>query len=424
MKTQIFSLLMLLGSQAVYAQTVSVEECFERARENYPLIRQKSLAEGAAKYEIDNLSKAWLPQLSANAQATVQSDVVSIPIQMPAMAEIPKISKDQYKAYIDLVQTLWDGGHSAAMKAVFAKAGEVEAQAVEVEMYPLREQVANLYFGVLMLEEQVKLTGLLCENLETSLKVAEMLQKNGVATESDGDMLRVEILNAQQRIAESRSAQGACLAMLSALVGVDIKVEMMRKPPAEIAVNRDKNASPLALRPENALFEKQNALIEARENLIKSKNMPRFNLFAQGGYGKPGLNMLANRFELYGIGGVRLLWNFGNLYTRSNERRMLDIDREKLRNREETLIFNVNRQLLQTEKEIEAFDGLLKRDDEIIELRESLRRASEKKYNNGILTVNDLVKDVNAENIARQNKIMHQIQYIISVYKHKNLMNR
>ncbi|MDR2423426.1 MAG: TolC family protein [Prevotellaceae bacterium] len=423
MKIQIITLLFLLASNAAMAQTVSIEECFAKARENYPLIRQKSLIEQANAIEIDNVSKSLLPQASINAQATLQSDVVSIPIQLPAGADIPKISKDQYKAYIDVVQTIWDGGYSRAMKEILAQSGKVEAQTVEVEMFSLREQVTNLYLGVLMLEEQMKMTGLMRENLETNLKVAEILHNNGVATEADLDMLKVEILNTLQKSAEARTTQAGCLAMLSALVGLNISVDAMQKPSADISINRNENDNPLALRPENALFEQQNALIESREKLIKAKNMPRFNLFAQGGYGKPGLNMLANRFELFGIGGVRLSWNFGNLYTRSNERRMLDTDREKLRNRQETLIFNVNRQLLQIEKELQTFEELLKRDDEIIELRKTLRQASEKKYNNGVLTVNDLVKDLNAENIARQNKIMHQIQYIINVYKHKNLLN-
>ena len=131
--------------------------------------------------------------------------------------------------------------------------------------------------------------------------------------------------------------------------------------------------------------------------------------------------MLSDNFDFWGIGGLRISWYFGNFYTKNNEKRIINIDREKIRNREETLKFNINRQLLQIRNEIDSYSELMTSDKEIIALREKVRTASEKKYNNGICTVNDLIKDINAENLARQNRVIHETLYLMSVYKYKNV---
>ena len=69
-------------------------------------------------------------------------------------------------------------------------------------------------------------------------------------------------------------------------------------------------------RPELNLFAAQNQQLEAQRKQLTAKNLPRLDLFVQGAYGNPGLNMLKNEFSAYYVAGVRLSWNFGNLYTR------------------------------------------------------------------------------------------------------------
>jgi outer membrane protein TolC len=393
-----------------------MEDCFEKARANYPLIKQQNLIEQSKNYEIGNLQKVLLPQISLNAQASYQSEVITLPINIPG---VPTMSKDQYKATIDLSQTIWDGGMVKSQKQLSEASGNVELQNIEVEMYPVTEQVCNLYLGILLIDEQLKQLDILNENLDVSLTIANSMQKNGIALASDIDILNVEILNTLQKKTEAAQLKISYTEMLSVLIDEPVSSSML--------VNEFRNSLPFSgdiatiNRPEISLFERQINLLDARGNLINSKNMPRFSLFVQGGYGKPGLNMLADGFDFFGIGGLRLSWNFGNLYTKNDEKRIVNLDKEKVKNREETLIFNINRQLLQVTNEIDLYRELMKSDDEIIILREKVRTASEKKYNNGIYTVNDLIKDINAENISRQSKAMHEIQYLMSVYKFKIL---
>jgi outer membrane protein TolC len=397
-----------------YSQTITIEECFKKAKANYPLIKQHNLIEKSKEYSISNLQKTFLPQIMMNVQVSYQTDVITLPINIP---NIPTMSKEQYRASVDVSQTLWDGGIVKSQKELTQASNNVELQSIEVEMYPIVEQVCNLYFGTLLTEEQLKQLNILKENLEISLNIANAMQKNGIAIASDIDVLNVEILNTLQKKTELTHLKNAYIEMLSSLINEPVDGSSLIRSINELPNLQDVEI----MRPEISLFERQLSLIDARENLIKSKNMPHFSLFVQGGYGRPGLNMLSNKFDFWGIGGLRMSWYFGNLYTKNNERQIINLDKEKIRNREETLKSNINRQLTQIRNEINSYSKLMKSDEEIIVLREKIRIASKKKYNNGICTVNDLIKDINAENLARQNYAIHETLYLMSVYKYKNV---
>jgi outer membrane protein TolC len=405
------AVLLVFCTNMAYSQTITIEECLRKAKNNYPLIKQFDLIEKSKEYNIANLRKTLLPQAAINVQASYQTDVVTLPIDIPG---VPSISKEQYRANVDVSQTVWDGGIVKSQKALTQASNNVELQSVEVEIYSIVEQVCNLYFGILLTEEQLKQLDILKKNLEVSLNIANSMQKNGIAIDSDIDVLNVEILNTQQRKTEVIHLKNAYTEMLSELINEPSGKFSPVRPVHEPSGLKDVKIN----RPEILLFERQISVIDARKNMIKSKNMPHFSLFLQGGYGKPGLNILSNNFDFWGMGGVRMSWYFGNLYTKNNEKRIVNIDREKIMNREETLIFNINRQLIQIRSEIDSYGELMKSDEEIIAAREKVRIASEKKYNNGIYTVNDLVKDINAENLARQNRAIHETLYMMGVYRY------
>jgi outer membrane protein TolC len=131
--------------------------------------------------------------------------------------------------------------------------------------------------------------------------------------------------------------------------------------------------------------------------------------------------MLSNDFELFGMGGIRLSWNFGNLYTKSNEKKLIINNKKQIDTQEETFLFNTNLQLTQAYNEIQKVKALMEKDDEIIMLRQRVKTASESKYENGVYTINDLIKDINSENQSRQARILHNIQYLLSIYNYKNI---
>ena len=412
------ALLFLIATQSLFAQQrLSIEACQQKARDNYPLIRQYSLIDLSEQYTISNIGKAWLPQIAFNAQATWQSEVVHFPISLPGVA-IPTIAKDQYRATVDVSQTIWDGGAARSQRKIAEAGNEIDRQNVEVNLYTLRERINQLFFGILTIDEQLNQLDILEKDLQTSLKLVNSFLQNGIATPSDVDMVQVEILNVSQKRTELAAFRKAYAAMLSAMIGEMVSDDVQLVKPADIVINRQANI----MRPEMLLFAKQSELFDAQLSSIKARNMPRFSLFVQGGYGKPGLNMLSNEFEFFAIGGARLNWNFGNLYSSKNESNLLANSKNMVDVQQETFVFNTNLQLTQAWQEIQKAKGLMQTDDEIISLRHRVKTAGESKYANGIYTVNDLVKDINAENQSRQAKILHEVQYLMSMYQYRTLV--
>lgn len=402
-------------------EQITLDECQQLARENYPLIKQHNLISLTEKYNAENLAKNYLPQLAFNAQASYQSAVTKLPFDLSSLPipganlSTPNMSKDQYKATVDVTQIIWDGGVISSQQKIIKSGSEVEKQNLEVNLFQLRDRINQLYFGVLSIDKQLEILKLYRENLQSTFHVVSSALKNGVAMQSDVDAVSVELLKLDQKEIELTNLRQATTQLLTAFVNKPINESTNLTPPNEYII------SEVNKRPELTLFNNQRALLDAQENAISAKNMPQLGLFLQGGYGRPGLNMLENKFKPFALGGVKLTWKFGNLYTKSNEKMLIENNRNILSVQEETFLFNTNLQSTQAQSEIVKFKELIKKDDEIISLRNRLRVAGETKYKNGIYTINDLIKDINAENESLQTKALHHIQHLLSTYNHKNI---
>jgi len=401
--------------------TLTLEECRRQAVDNYPLIKQYDLISLSEKYSLENASKSYLPQVSLNGQATYQSEVTKLPfdfssLPIPTPIDVPTLSKDQYKATLDVSQTIWDGGATSSQHKITRANSEVEKQQVGVNLYTVKEKINQLYFGILAIDEQLKLLDLIEEDMQANKDIAQSMLKNGVAMQSDLDQIDVELLNIDQNRTEQTSMRKAYMQMLGMFIHRDLPDNTrLEKPQDENIIYG--NIS----RPELSLYESQRMLLDAQETSIKAKNMPRFGLFAQGGYGRPGLNMLEDKFKFFALGGIKLSWNFGNLYTKNNERKLINNSRSSIDIQRETFLFNTNLQLTEEQTEIQKLKKMMKKDNEIIQLRNRVKKASESKYKNGVYQTNELIRDINAENQARQNKALREIQYLMGIYNYKHI---
>jgi outer membrane protein TolC len=407
---QLFLLPCLLFSQLL---ELSIEGCQEKARENYPLIKQYELISLAEDYTLDNLTKNYLPQISLGGQASYQTQVITIPIKFPG-SNIPKMDKDQYKVTLDVTQLLWDGGFTRSQKKITKANSDFEKQKLEVNLYTVRDKINQLYFGILTIDKQLTQLDVLTSDLYTNYDLVNSMLKNGVAMVSDLDLVKVELLNTDQKKIELNTLRLAYIKMLSLFINEEISQKVLLKLPDD-RINYGEKIT----RPEINMYDKQNLLYEAKESTIKAKNKPKFSLFAQGEFGKPGLNMLSSDFKTSAIGGVRLSWDFGNLYTKKNEYRLIRNDIKSLESQRETFLFNTNVQLTQIQNEINKYQKLMTKDEEIIQLRNSVKKAGESKYKNGIYKMNDLIGDINAENQARLTQSLHEMQYLQSIYNYK-----
>ncbi len=394
----------------------SIEELQLRAEKNYPLAKQYGLIEQSRDYTLSNASKGYLPQLGLSARATFQSDVTQLPAAMPG---VKPMNKDQYQAVVELSQTIWDGGAIEAQKKLARASSETELKRAEAELYAVRERVNQLFFGTLLIEEQLRQTDILISELNNSFKKISAFVDNGVATKSDLDAVRVEILKAGQKREELTMTNSTYREMLAALTGVqEVKDNILIKPKAD-----SYKASGNINRPELGVFDSQMKLLTSQESGLKASTMPRLNLFLQGGYGNPGLNMLKNEFSTYYIGGVRLVWNFGSFYTKNNSLKQLESSRERIRVQRETFLFNNSLAERQQINEVDKLVKQLAADEEIIGLREGIKKAAEARLEEGTISVSDLIREISAENMARQERATHEIMHLMAIYSIKYLKN-
>lgn len=412
-----FSLFLLLNI-AAKAQVITLIECQEMAAKNYPAIARYSIIEQSTNYTLANANRAYLPQLSLEAKATYQSDVISVPIEVPGF-DIPVPDKDQYNVALQANQIIWDGGKVAAKKHLAKAGAEIEIKSLESEIYTLKERVNNLYFGVLLLQEQLKVQTVLEEELQRNLEKVSSYMEYGVAQLGDLNAVKIGILKAGQQRIQMESAQKAYVQMLSVLTGQELSKETEFEKPSIL----NETSQEAINRPELDVFIAQKATVDAQARDLKSGVMPIIGAFAQGGYGKPGLNLFQTKFETYFIGGLQLSWNVGNLYTFKNSNKINDLKKLNIDAYRETFIYNLNMQISEQQNEIDKFRKTMKDDDEIIQLQQEIKDAADVKVENGTMTVTDMLKELTELNIAKQNKLLNEIQHLQSIYNLKNTTN-
>lgn len=429
MNRYIFLLLLALGflSTPAFGQ-LSIDQCQEKARKNYPQIKQYSLIEQTGAYNISNANKGYLPQLSFSAQATYQSDVTEIPASLGQILSqltgqnvtIASMSKDQYKMVAELQQTIWDGGMISSQKEQIKATTELEKQKLEVDLYTIKERVNQIFFGILALNEQKIQIDLLQKELQTNYEKIKAYMQNGVANQADLDMIRVEQLKVKQKKAELNAIQKSYREMLAVMIAdTTALTAALEKPVFDTDMNREFGIK----RPELKLFDAQTSLFASQEKMIRAGNLPKLGVFGQGGYGNPGLNMFNPGFTPYYILGAKLTWNFSGLYSQGNHLQKIALNKQTVASQKETFLFNTNLKVVNAQNEIAKIKEQIKSDDEIIALRKNIKKAAEVKVENGTLTVTDLIREINAESTAIQEKALRQIQLSMAVYNLKNITN-
>lgn len=423
MNLRIFVFALFCAGVSVSGQTL--EECWLAAEQNYPLIKQYGLIDRTTELTVANIRKGWLPEVSANAQATYQSDVTSWPEEMTTMMRgmgmsMKGLRKGQFRVGIDVQQTVYDGGSISSGETIAREQGNVQSAQTEVSVYAVRRRVSEMYFALIMLEEQMLLNRDLQMLLAGNERKLESMVKRGTAAESDWLNVKAERLNVVQQATNLESKKRRLTAMLSAFCGIEIRD--VQKPRVTAMSSQS-----LEHRPEMRLYDAQLRLADAQEQGLKAALMPRLGIFAQGYYGYPGLNMfedmMRHRWSWNGVIGARLTWNIGALYTRKNDRAKIQLQREVTEANREVFLFNSRLEQIQQQEEVARYKKLMADDEEIIALRSAVRKAAESKLAHGIIDVNDLVREINQENAARVQQSIHEIEMLKEIYDNKFTTN-
>ena len=408
MKQIIPIIFMLFGFNAAIGQTISLKECFDNAEKNYPLLIQQELWQESFTETNAMLNKSWMPQVDFNAQATYQSEVTQVSLPIPNL-NIPILDKDQYRATLDIRQLIWDGGTIGKEKKIKRIENTIEQQKVTIDLFKLKERIAQIYFRILLTDESILLTNLAIEDLNTRLKTIESGVKNGAVLQSSADRLKVEILRQRQRITEQQTDRNTNINALNSLLGTSYSNNVaLTLPQISITPNN------VQLRPEMQLFELQQQQFAAKMKSVTTKNMPRLSAFAQGGYGRPGLNMFDPDFQFFYIAGLRLNWSLWNNSNGGNEKKMYSIAGQIVDKQKDIFVRNTNMQLQMQQGEITKAETLLTTDDEIINLQTSIKKSATTQFENGTLSANDYLNELNAETMSKMNKKLHEIQLAMS----------
>ena len=414
-----FSIFILItgNMHAQQNDRLSIAEAYQLAKKNYPMIKQRDLVSRTREYSVSNVLKGYLPVFSVNGQATYQSAVTTFPFKVPIPGfTLPNYSKDQYKIYAEVDQVLYDGGIIKNQRQSAEAVESVQQQDLEIQLYSIYDRVNQLFFGILLIDEQIKLNSLLRDDVQNGIDKTKALLENGTVFRSSLDELSAQLLQTEQARIELAASRKAYVDMLLLFINRPAAVSLtLENPPAPglpDSINR----------PELSLYQYRKKTYDLQEALLDAQLRPKFSLFLQGGYGRPGLDFLDNSFAWYYIGGIRLNWNLGSLYTLKNQKRLLDINKNALDVENETFLFNTGITRNQQRADLEKYPELLKNDERIVALRESVKKAAAAQLENGVLNAHDYLTQVNLEDQARQNLVLHQVLFTQSQYNYLNTM--
>ena len=425
-KLYVILALSLLTGIPLSAQ-VTLEECVKLAQDNYPLIRKYDLLEQTKDVNLSDIHKSWLPQINVYAQGTVQNETPSFPESLTELisqtgTSISGLNEWQYKIGVDLSQNIWDGGASKSQRRMERAEDTERKAALDVQLYAIRQRVEDLYFGILLIEEQAEQTRAMHSLLQSNLDKLQAMLDNGTALQSDVDMVEAQCLGTAQQLTQAESMAKSYRKVLEILIGKSIAGQELVRPDATLPQDL------LSARPELRHYEAQLQANEARNAGITAGLMPRIGLFAQAYYGYPGLDyfesMMNRDLSFNLLAGVKVSWNIGAFYHKKNDRQKLRLSSDRIAVERDVFLFNTSMQTRSQLDRIDELKAVMAKDDRIVELRQNVRMAAESQLDNGVIDATALLTKLTDEKQARLNASYHEIQLLQSIYQLKYTLNQ
>ena len=422
MGKRILTFIIIILAVSAHAQTL--EECQQAAEKNYPVIKRYDLIGRTTELTVSNLQKEWLPRITASAQATYQNAVAAWPESIKSVyqrmgLDMKGLKKDQYKVGIDVQQMLYDGGVISSQKRIARQEGKLQEVQNDVNQYQLRQRVNEMYFSLLLLNEQIRLNDDVKALLLSSEKKLAAMVKGGTAATSDYENVMAERLGVEQQNSSLKAQQQMLQRLLSVFCGMEVN-HLQKPKPVEVSTTTNN-------RPELSMFDSQIKLVEAKEKALNARLMPKLGLFAQGYYGYPGYNifedMMDRKWTLNGIVGIKMSWDLSAFYTHKNDRERLNMERKMSENAREVFLFNSRLDEIQHTEDVDRYQKMVQADEEIITLRTNVRKAAESKLAHGIIDVNSLLREINNENAAKAQQAIHEIDMLKEMYNLKYTNN-
>ncbi|WP_372920198.1 TolC family protein [Salegentibacter sp.] len=389
-------------------QVLSLEESYELAERNYPLARQGELLGNKTEAEVSEIQKDKLPRIDLNAQAHYQSEVISFPFQLPnTTMETP--NNDQYRATLDVNQLIYKGGSIDARSALKEAELKTSQQEVAVNLYQLKGRINQLYFSVLLLQEQEALLLSKQEQVESQIQEVETGVKYGAVLASSADVLKAELLKIDQQLIQVRADRNKLRENLATLLSTEIDESVILEKPYTQEIELTENN-----RPELELFDLKKQQLEASKEVLSKSTTPSLSGFAQAGYGNPGLNMLDNSFQDFYMVGLRASWNVFDWGKNKEAKKALDISQDIIETEKESFLVNNNMELQEAKNEILKMEQTIATDNEILALREKVIKASGSQLRNGVITSSEYLTEFNKLFESKIDQKVHEIQLALA----------
>ena len=407
MRPLIIIFILLMGIQLFAQESIDLKSCYTLAEENYPLQSQFGLYDKIIDRELDNLTAKYYPQINLIGQVTYQSDVTKIDmdISIPNVnLDFPEIDKDQYKAGITIDQMIWDGGIVSNQKEIATIQGLYNKQNVSIELYQLRQRINTSFFGILKLQENIRILELALENMNALLTQIQSAVKNGLSLQSNANIMKAEILKTEQKLSELNNSRHTALEMLSTLIEKDLKDTKLEIPNINFAKNDGKG------RPEFKLFDISQKQLDEMKDLADAKYLPKVFAFGQAMYGKPGLNMFDPDFQPFYIMGIKASWNFWDWSSSNREKEIVSLQKEIVKSKENTFEKNLKIGSDALFSQVDKILELIEKDKEIIELRRSIVEIFSSQLENGTIISTTYLTEFNALTSAELSYQLHLIE--------------
>lgn len=406
---------------------VTLEQCLDAARANYPLIKRYDLLAATQDVELSDIDKSWLPHIDAYARVSAQNVVPSFPETLSDMmrqmgGDVKGLGKVQYKVGVDATQMVWDGGATRARRDVTRADTEVKRAALDVQMYGIRTRVESLFFGILLLQQQIEQTRSAMGVYEANLERLRSMLASGTAMQSDVDMVEAAMLEVKQRLTAAQSTRTGYLNVLSLFTALELADEPLAVPDVHIP---DELTS---RRPELSLYDARLALSGLQRAAIDASLKPKVGLFAQGYYGYPGIDyfkaMMKRTPSFNIVAGVSVSWSADALYTRHNSLRKIQTVNSEVEEERQTFLFNNRMQCTSELEQIHSLEAQMQDDARIEALRANVRKAAESQLRGGVIDATALITKINDETQAALTAAYHRILLTQAICNLKNTLNR
>lgn len=406
-----------LSGQSI-GQYLTLEQAYEQLYISWPLAEKADIERRASEWNRRIAESGRYPELRLSASASYRSDVTEVPFSSPG-SEPPIFSKDHYNLSMELNQTIFDGGKSRILSELEDHKSNATQAEIRSEFLNVQNQMAQVWYGVLILQKQEESLQIMSEDLTNQLSVIQSKVRNGILLPGNEWSIQAEIIRIEQELSYLQGDIKAGYGVLGEMLGMDLSPDIELKLPEASEFERYTMAE--IVRPEYDLFDANLNRIDSQKRLATSDVLPSVGVFATSAYGRPGLNVFDDDLQFYWIVGVRAQWSFRKTRTANMRNEMLDLQKRSIDRDRNQFTRMVQSELIQSEEEIHSLDRQMKQDQKLLQLRNDIVKEKKSQLDNGVINATEYITELHAENRARINLQIRKIRYkqAVSEYKTK-----